>query len=235
MCNEEIQEKREDTVKVEIDKPVTDVNDAIASNNSGYLMENKTFSINLMGSPGSGKTTVIENLASVFGPDNVAVIQGDLESDVDKKRLEKLGIDCYQINTHSGCHLNAQMVNRALMELKLKNKEYLIIENVGNLVCPAGVRIGQHMNIVVSSTTEGSDKPRKYPVIFHDADIVLIHKMDLAEAVEFSEYNYVEDITKINPKARIFRTSKKEQGSFKEVAHHIEHQRHHLFGHLHSH
>ena len=120
-------------------------------------------------------------------PKDIAVIQGDCESDIDKQRLEKSKIYTHQINTHSGCHLNSSMINSALIDMDLAGKKYLLIENVGNLVCPAGVNIGQHMDLIVSSTTEGSDKPKKYPQIFMDASVVVISKADLAKHVGFSE------------------------------------------------
>jgi hydrogenase nickel incorporation protein HypB len=188
-----------------------------------------------MGSPGAGKTTVIEGIAKHIPVSDIAVIQGDLESDIDKLRLEKLKITTYQINTHSGCHLNASMINSALMEMNLAGKKYLIVENVGNLVCPADVNLGQHMNILVSSTTEGSDKPKKYPIIFRSSEIIILSKYDLAKHVDFNESNYLNDIKHINANAEIIKTSSKDADSFHEVAHEIKHHRSHEFGEHHHH
>jgi hydrogenase nickel incorporation protein HypB len=238
MCEEcgcTLPEETSNTYSVEINKQVSAVNDAIAQQISQYLSEKEVFCINVMGSPGSGKTTFIEGIAKFLDTREIAVIQGDLESDVDKQRMHKINIETFQINTHSGCHLNASMVNRALMDLNLSGRKYLFIENVGNLVCPAGIRLGQRMNAVISSTTEGSDKPKKYPVIFMNAHLVVISKSDLAEAVEFDEQTYLSDIKNINSKAKIIKTSAKEVESFKEAAHYIQHVRAHAFGHSHDH
>jgi hydrogenase nickel incorporation protein HypB len=181
------------------------------------LFEQGILCINIMGSPGSGKTTFIEGLLKSGNIEDFAIIQGDLESDVDKKRLEKMQAYVYQINTHSGCHLNPQMITQALQHMNLKGKKFLLIENVGNLVCPANVDIGQHVNLVISSTTEGYDKPKKYPIIFFNADILIISKYDLKEAVEFDEEAYMKDISELSVKAKVFRLGK--HSSYEEVLH----------------
>ena len=228
---------------IKLDKSVNDINNKIAHDLWHFLQEKGILCINILGSPGSGKTTFIENIAPILGKDNLIVIQGDLESDVDKKRLKEKDIETYQINTHSGCHLNAIMVKKTIIDMtmnnSLSNKKYLIIENVGNLVCPAGVKIGQHMDIVVSSTTEGSDKPKKYPIIFLDAKLIIISKYDLKDAVDFIEDKYIEDIKNINNHAKIIKVSSKQvdtdNNGFKEAAHFIEHEREHLLEHKHEH
>ena len=238
MCEEcgcQDHEHNDKSSSIKINESVTKVNDAIAQQNSNLFKKKEILCINMMGSPGSGKTTIIEGIAKHIDPEKIAVIQGDLESDIDKKRLEKGSIQTYQINTHSGCHLNASMINEALMNMDILKKEYLIIENVGNLVCPAGVMLGQNINIIVSSTTEGSDKPKKYPIIFLDADIIVISKIDIANAVDFDEKAYIKDIRNINGKARILKTSSKKPDSFKELAHVIKHKRAHVTGREHKH
>jgi hydrogenase nickel incorporation protein HypB len=205
-------------MEISIEKKVTDDNDTIAQETNNYLKEKGIKCVNIMGAPGSGKTTFIEGIAKFIPANNIAVIQGDLESDIDKVRLEKSNISTYQINTHSGCHLSAKMVADAVQNMDLNNKKLLLIENVGNLVCPAGRKIGQDMDMVISATTEGSDKPKKYPVIFLDAKLVVISKTDLAEAVNFSEEQYLNDIKAINANTKIVKTTIKEENSFKEAA-----------------
>jgi len=235
-CGDEETEKPKPSEKVvEVNRSVKEVNDVLADQIRSFLQQKKVLCVNIMGSPGSGKTSVIEGISKNIKAAELMVIQGDLESEIDKKRLQNQEIDSYQINTHTGCHLNAAMVNKALLELNLDNKKYLIIENVGNLVCPAGVQIGQHVNIVVGSTTEGPDKPKKYPHIFADANIVLVSKYDLAEATSFDEKSFSQDVTKLNPKAKIFNTSSKNSESFEKIAHFLIHKRDHLIGKKHEH
>ncbi len=226
MCEECGCEKKERTIFIE--KSVTELNDSVANKTGIFLKEKSILCVNIIGAPGSGKTTFIEGIADFIPKKEIAVIQGDLESDIDKKRLEKIKIEAFQINTHSGCHLNADMIKKALEKINLGGKKYLFIENVGNLVCPAGVRIGQHIDIVISSTTEGSDKPKKYPLVFMEAKLIIISKCDLEDAVEFDEEEYVKDLLKINSKAKILKTSSKKSNTFKEAAHFLEHEREHL-------
>jgi hydrogenase nickel incorporation protein HypB len=201
--------------KLELNLSVSEENDRIAEGVSVALKRKGILCINLLGSPGSGKTAVIEGLAKHVPESEIAVIEGDLESRIDKERLEKSGVDSFQINTHSGCHLNADMVMDAVGRMGLSGKKYLIIENVGNLVCPAGVKIGQHIDIVVSSTTEGSDKPAKY--------------------VGFKEDEYAEGIRKINPGAQIVKTDSGKPETFGALARFIAHERDHLLGTAHVH
>lgn len=221
--------------KLELNLSVSEENDRIADGVSILLKRRGILCINLLGSPGSGKTTVIEGLATHIPKSEIAVIEGDLESEIDKKRLLESGIDSIQINTHSGCHLNADMVSNAMGSMHLSKKKYMIIENVGNLVCPAGVRIGQHINVVVSSTTEGSDKPAKYPIVFMDAAVVVISKEDLAAHVDFDEKSYVEGIRNINPNSFITKTDRKKPESFKSLADFLSHERDHLLERHHRH
>jgi len=218
---------------IPINKSLTEENDKIAHKNEHSFLHNNIICINILGAPGSGKTSMIENLSKHLGSNNIAVIQGDLESSIDKERLEKQNIQTFQINTHSGCHLTASQIQAAIINMDLKHKKYLFIENVGNLVCPAGVKLGQAADIVLSSTTEGSDKPKKYPIIFHNAKLVVITKSDLAQAVDFNEETYIKDLKSINKEVKIIATSTKKPDSFKEVAHFIEHIKPHHHEHKH--
>jgi hydrogenase nickel incorporation protein HypB len=233
-CGDINSEKKQDNT-YPVNTSVTAVNDLLAEQISEFLSENKILGINLMGAPGSGKTTFIEGICRHMTPSELVVIQGDLESDIDKKRLEKNNVSSYQINTHSGCHLTSAMINKALLHLNLHGKKYLIIENVGNLVCPAGQKIGQHINVVISSAVEGTDKPKKYPYIFIDADLVVLSKYDLADKTDFDEQQYLQDIHHINARAAVMKTSSKDIESFSQAVGFLEHQRDHLFGVHHTH
>ena len=218
-----------------VNKSLTETNDAIAHSLWHKLQEKEIFCVNILGAPGSGKTSVLEGISEYIPASEMAVIQGDLESDIDKQRLEKKSIKTHQINTHSACHLNAQLIKDALTNFDLSGKKYLFIENVGNLVCPAGVKIGQHLDIVVSATTEGSDKAKKYPIIFHNAKLALISKYDLAKTVEFDEEQYSKDVKEANEKIKLLKTSSKDIQSFKEIADYLSHEREHILGHAHKH
>ncbi len=155
-------------------------NDALAQRNRDYLDARGVVAINLMSSPGAGKTALLEATAAALqGEINFAVIEGDLATDNDTQRLRARGIAAQQITTGSACHLDAGMVSAALDEIDLNRIELLFIENVGNLVCPASFDLGQHRNVVLLSTPEGDDKPAKYPVMFRAADILLLSKADL--------------------------------------------------------
>jgi len=209
-------------IEIKLDSSLTARNDEIAKEISKIFDERNIFCINVMGGPGCGKTTFIEEL-SQFLP-NLFVIQGDLKSDIDTKRLEEKGVKSFQINTHSGCHLNAHMIEEALKNINLEGVDYLLIENVGNLVCPAGVMLGQHMNLVLNSVTEGNDKPEKYPLIFKDSNAVILSKYDLKEAVEFNEEEYLERLNKVTKKP-LFKISKKDKDSIKQAVDFIIHEK----------
>jgi len=155
-------------------------NDKQAVCNREELTQHHITAINLMSSPGSGKTRLLERTVDELAERyRITVIEGDLETENDARRIRAKGIDTIQITTGSACHLDATMINNALQQLDLKKIDLLFIENVGNLVCPASFDLGQHHNVTLLSTTEGDDKPEKYPVIFRAADLVLINKCDL--------------------------------------------------------
>jgi hydrogenase nickel incorporation protein HypB len=166
------------------------------------------FVINFMGSPGAGKTSVLENLIRELKDKvNVAVIEGDVYTSKDAERIEKQGVPVVQINTCGGCHLDSKMIKEALPGLPLEALDLLVIENVGNLVCPAGYALGEDMKMVALSVTEGDDKPAKYPVMFQRAGVVVINKMDLMKQTDFSMEQALGDIKTINPGLEIFAVS----------------------------
>ncbi len=169
---------------VEVLKGLLDANDHQAAHNREHFERHGVLAINLMSSPGAGKTTLLEATIEALGQGfNVAVIEGDLETENDAQRIREKGVPAIQISTGSACHLDAHMVHTALHELDLDGVDVLFIENVGNLVCPASFDLGQHCNVALLSTPEGDDKPAKYPVMFRAADLVVITKADLLEVL----------------------------------------------------
>jgi len=185
-------------------------NDQIAKANRALLDKHKVFCINLMSSPGAGKTTFILSMAEEFrGVLRVGVIEGDLSSSVDARTVARAGLPVVQINTGGGCHLEAGMVANALEGLPLDDIDILVIENVGNLICTANYDLGEHLKLVLSSTPEGHDKPVKYPNIFCVAHAVVINKIDLAPHVQFDVGFFSKAIRAVNEEAAIFLVSGK--------------------------
>lgn len=182
MCEEcgcgVVHENRDASVKVM--RNLLAENDRIASHNREHFRRNGTLTINLMSSPGAGKTALLEaSIEALRGEFNMAVIVGDLETENDARRIRAKGVAAMQIVTGTACHLDAAMIHEALHRMPLSGVDILFIENVGNLVCPASFDLGQHCNAVLLATTEGDDKPAKYPVMFRAADAMLMTKTDL--------------------------------------------------------
>lgn len=196
---------------VEVLKGLLDANDHQALHNREHFASHKVFAVNLMSSPGAGKTALLEATIEALSADlRIAVVEGDLETENDAERIRAKGVPAIQISTGSACHLDAHMVHDALHELDLDGIDVVFIENVGNLVCPASFDLGQHCNVALLSTPEGHDKPAKYPVMFRAADLVLITKSDLLEVLgDFdpeSAENYLRQIA--NP-APLYKVSAK--------------------------
>jgi hydrogenase nickel incorporation protein HypB len=167
-------------VPIEVQQRILSGNERTAMHNRHHFLERSLLTINVMGSPGAGKTAILEATARALdGRRVIGALAGDLATDHDAERLQAAGIRARSITTGSACHLDAEMVHHALHHLPWNDLDYLFIENVGNLVCPAVYDLGQAANVVVLSVTEGEDKPLKYPVMFHKADLVLISKVDL--------------------------------------------------------
>jgi hydrogenase nickel incorporation protein HypB len=165
---------------VEVLKGLLDANDHQALHNREHFDRHGVLAINLMSSPGAGKTALLEATIDALAAEmGIAVVEGDLETENDAERIRQKGVPAVQISTGSACHLDAHMVHSALHEMQLDGLDVLFIENVGNLVCPASFDLGQHINVALLSTPEGHDKPAKYPVMFRSADLVLITKTDL--------------------------------------------------------
>jgi len=193
---------------ITIERKVLEKNDEIAARNRILFAERGTFVINLVSSPGSGKTSILEcSLDYLKDKIKVAVIEGDVQTDLDAQRVAKLGVPVVQIVTHGGCHLDAHLVHDALGSLEMKNVQLLIIENVGNLVCPANYDLGEAMKVVVASTTEGDDKPLKYPGMFRNASVLLINKTDLLPYVNCNMEALKANALLVNPSLTILETS----------------------------
>lgn len=164
--------------------------------------------INLMSAPGAGKTTLLEATIKLLqGRCRLAVIEGDLQTDLDAQRIQALGVRSHQITTGTVCHLDARMVAKALAVFPVDQIDLLVIENVGNLICPASFDLGESLRVVVCSVAEGADKPRKYPVMFNKAKVVLINKIDLAAASDVDLNELEANIKSVNPNAIIFKLS----------------------------
>lgn len=165
---------------VEVLQGLLKANDRMAGHNREHFARHRVLAINLMSSPGAGKTSLLEATIEALGSDyRIAVVEGDLETENDADRIRAKGVPAVQISTGSACHLDAHMLHDALHELDLQDIDIVFVENVGNLVCPASFDLGQHENVILLSTPEGDDKPGKYPVMFRSADLVLISKADL--------------------------------------------------------
>ena len=198
-----------EVVPIEVQESLLAENDRQAQHNREHFMSHGVLAINLMGSPGSGKTAVLEATARTKGSDGgLIALSGDLATDNDASRLQAAGIPSLSITTGSACHLDARLVHRALHDLEWRDSELLFIENVGNLVCPAIYDLGQAANVVALSVTEGEDKPLKYPVMFRVADLVLLTKVDLLPHLPQVDVNAIEDaLARTMPKLNVLHVS----------------------------
>ncbi|MFW5798214.1 MAG: hydrogenase nickel incorporation protein HypB [Planctomycetota bacterium] len=196
--------------KVEIQKPVLSKNDRIAAQNRRRLEQLGIYCINLISSPGSGKTTLLERLAGHFGP-RMACIEGDLQTRRDAERVQRAGVLAHQIETDGACHLDAAEVAAALdvMDLGSTEVELLVIENVGNLVCPSSFELGEHMKVGMLSVPEGDDKVLKYPSIFSRVGVMIVNKIDLLPYMDFDVERAVEECRSINSDVEVFRLAAK--------------------------
>lgn len=194
-------------VKVRLATPVLQENNEAARENRTLFQEQGLFVLNLMSSPGSGKTSTLERTIEHMGDLKLAVIEGDIYTTRDAERIEARGVPVVQINTAGACHLDARMIKPALDDFDLGALDLLIVENVGNLVCPAEFDLGEDARAVVLSVAEGNDKPMKYPLIFRLARVALINKVDLLPYTDCDVAELERDMTLINPDLRMFRVS----------------------------
>lgn len=193
---------------ITIERKILEKNDEIAEKNRELFRKNNLFTINIVSSPGSGKTSLLEKTIEFLkGKIKIAVIEGDVQTDFDAKRVERYDVPVVQIVTNGACHLEAKLVNDAVSNLNLEGINMLVIENVGNLVCPAGYDLGEDMKVVLLSTTEGDDKPLKYPKMFRNASILVVNKIDLLPYVNCNIDELRKNALQINPQLKIFETS----------------------------
>lgn len=194
--------------KIQVVKNILDANERIAQENRKLFDEKRLYVINLMSSPGAGKTTLVEKTIAEFKDRYaIGVIEGDVQDTCDADRVAALGIPAVQINTGGGCHIDGNMIREALPSLNLDQLDFLIVENVGNLVCPAEFKIGENAKVMILSTPEGADKPAKYPLMFHESSVMIINKMDLMDYVDFDIDRAKKDARISNPDLKIFEVS----------------------------
>ena len=202
--------------EVEVQHDIMVANRKLAKKNQRILDKDQVFSVDVVGAIGSGKTSLIEALIDAMDY-GIGVIAGDVISKYDAGRFEKHNVPVVGLNTGKECHLDAHLVEHALYDLPLEEIDILFIENVGNLICPVDFDLGSHMRMVVISVTEGDDTVEKHPLIFQDADLVVINKVDLAEAVGADSEKMVSDVKEINPEVQVIKTSLKTGIGFDEV------------------
>jgi len=203
--------------KVEIIQDIYSENEKIALSVKQKLNDKGIFVINVLGSPGSGKTSAITEIIKLLPNVKSYVIEGDLESDIDTQKMRAMGVETYQINTGGACHLDAPTVERALEKLSLSEKGILFIENIGNLVCTAEFVVGENIKMLICSVPEGSDKPYKYPIIFENADVIVLNKCDLKQYVDFDDKFFYDGINALNKKTSVFEVCAKTGEGFDKL------------------
>lgn len=201
---------------VEVQKNIMDANKRLANRNKENLEEKNIFCVDFVGAIGSGKTTLIENIIENTD-DKIGVIAGDVISKFDAGRIEKHNAPVVGLNTGKECHLDAHLVGHGLGDLPLDDLDMVIIENVGNLICPVDFDLGSHMRIVVVSVTEGDDTVEKHPLIFQTSDLVVINKVDLADAVGADADKMVNDAKRLNPDVQVIKASLKQGEGLSEI------------------
>lgn len=195
-------------MEIKVLRNVLEANDAIAAENRKLLKDKGIYTVNLIASPGAGKTTVLERTLDALKDEfRMAVVEGDIAGSADAERIGQRGVPVVQINTGGDCHLNASMVRSAIQSLPLEGIQLLFIENVGNLVCPAGFDVGEDAKVVILSVAEGDDKPEKYPLIFQQSSAMVLNKIDLLGMVDFDLEKARAGARATNPKLPIFELS----------------------------
>jgi hydrogenase nickel incorporation protein HypB len=195
-------------MEIKVMKNILEANDKLAEENRALFNKRGITAVNVMASPGSGKTSIILKIIAGLGKEiGIGVIEGDIASSIDADTIDKLGIPVIQINTGGGCHLDANMIQAAVKDLAIKDNSLLFIENVGNLVCPSAFDIGETLKMVIASVPEGHDKPFKYTSMFETADVIVLNKMDLMPYIDFDKENFYKGIKALNSNAPVFEIS----------------------------
>jgi hydrogenase nickel incorporation protein HypB len=195
-------------MEIKIMKNIMEANDRIAAENRALFRDKGMMAINVMASPGSGKTSVIIQVIKSLGAEiDIGVIEGDIATNIDAETIGRLGIPVYQINTGGGCHLDANMIRMAVQNFTLKKRSLLLIENVGNLVCPSTFDLGEEFKLVIASVPEGHDKPYKYTSMFMAADVIVLNKKDLMPYIDFDKDSFYEGVRAVNQKTPVFEIS----------------------------
>ena len=196
---------------IALEKAILETNDRYADQNRAFLRAKNSVALNFVSSPGSGKTSLLETtIRRLSSKYKIAVIEGDQQTRLDAERIEKAGAKAWQINTGKACHLDAHRVGHAFAHLSIETGSFVFIENVGNLICPSMFDLGEQHRVALISTTEGEDKPLKYPDMFYYADTVVINKIDLLPYLDFNLAVCIQNIHKIRKEARIFEVSVKD-------------------------
>ncbi len=206
------------TETVPVMTAIYDISDQIAARTNQSLTDAGILAVNVMGAPGAGKTSVLKRLIGQLDDYRPYVLEGDIESDIDTRDLQGLGVTTLQINTHGACHLDAQAIADTVQALPLAAPGILFIENIGNLVCPAEFLIGEHIKLLIVTVTEGSDKPYKYPLAFEKASLIVLNKVDLLPYVDFDETFFMAGLRALNPDVPVFKVSARQGTGFEAVA-----------------
>jgi len=195
-------------MEIKILKNILGANDQIAAKNREMMAKHEVFAVNIMASPGAGKTSVVlQTIRALKNKTRIGVIEGDIASSIDAETVAKEGIPVVQINTGGECHLESFQIQNALNNLPLQDIDLLLIENVGNLVCPAEFSIGEDLKVLIASVPEGDDKPYKYPLMFNTVDAIVLNKIDLLPYVKFDIDGFTKTVKTINPKVELFKVS----------------------------
>lgn len=194
--------------EVPIQRDILETSNQVAQRTRELLRERGVFAINLIGSPGSGKTSLLEKTLPLLGDaSKLAVIEGDIATQRDADRIRAVGVDVVQINTGNACHVDAKLVHKVLADLALEKRTHLIIENIGNMICPAEFDLGEHSKIAICSVPEGDDKPLKYPLLFQVSDCVVLNKTDLIPYTNFKKEFFHECVQNVNARIPVFEVS----------------------------